>query len=105
MATAFELTRPIAPRFVINSGIPIPSSRKGSGTGSIYPFAHLSIGDSFDVLVAAAKKLDGTPIKAGPLQGRLVNCARLFGGKHNPTAKFVTRNVESGTIIRVWRVA
>jgi hypothetical protein len=98
------LERPVAdatPRFTITKNIPIPPV-SGKGRDALYPFAQMDIGDSFAAPAEGYTKT-GKPRTAERVRGVLVNCARGYAAKHNPTAKFATRVI--GNTVRVWRTA
>lgn len=79
----------------IEKGVPLVPRRATDGRGPRYPWADLTVGDSF---------LSPTPegCSLQRLQRRISNlCA--YQARTNPGRKFVTRQVEGG--VRVWRVA
>lgn len=77
------------PRFLIQSGVPMPTPRCRE---SQYPFLDMKRGDSFLVACEAAE--------SKRMLGRLWAAARSFG-KRNNGCKFITRIVEGG--VRCWR--
>lgn len=74
------------PRFPIHAGVPIPPG--GTRTRvSEYPFARMSVGDSF-------------PIADQQARNAAARAARYYE-KRNAGVKFTTRKVEGG--FRLWR--
>jgi hypothetical protein len=90
-------------KYIIESNIPLPPRKFGTnGRPTTYPFAHMRVGDSFEVNLSEytgkhAKKIEQVMTTIG-------NCARGYAKRHNPTAKFTTRKM-SQTAARIWRTA
>lgn len=80
------------PIFKIEKNVALPPSRKTQARkrASIYPFAEMSIGDSFFVPLTAKKT-------------NSVTGATNYYNKKLAPKKFVCRSFKTGT--RVWRVA
>jgi hypothetical protein len=73
--------------FVIETGVEIPG-RKGGRQGSKYPFAQMSVGQSF---------LVGSDVKVSTIRSAI----GAFS-KDKPEYKFAVRDTPEG--VRVWRV-
>lgn len=90
----------MTPDFAITAEHPAPAPKKsgGSGASSVYPFAKMCVGDSFDV-----------PVSHHPagnmnlLQISVTSGAKMWALRHGSDAKFTSRRV--GSVLRVWRVA
>lgn len=85
----------------IEKGIPLPASTR-HGSGILYPWAELEVGDSFSVPDDAGF-VNGS--KFSKVQSTLISCARTYAKRHNPTAKFTVRVIKNEGVVRVWRVA
>lgn len=83
--------------FTIERGLPIPTGGY-RGQPSPYPFANLSIGDSF--LVPFDFKVSGRALTPQQLRSRLHGAAACVRRRH-PERKFTIRNSEDG--VRCWR--
>ena len=75
--------------------------RDGFGRPTIYPFADMAVGDSFD----APNDMGFTARKCSRRGNSICYCSRGYAKKYNPTAKFTTRTIDDGATIRCWRVA
>lgn len=65
----------------------------------MYPFKEMAIGDSFSVAVP-----EGKGIKQ--LQGIISGAAHAFGkSRAGQGRRFITRRVDDGRAVRVWRIA
>lgn len=113
MATALELTRPsfrtaletnppTNNAFIIRRGLPIPTCHP-PGRAARYPFAGMTIGDCFDVFVASEQSRKGEPLTPITVQSRLATAARSYARKSG--GKFVTRQIPTEGVVRIWRVA
>ncbi|WP_446903020.1 DUF7303 family protein [Burkholderia sp. YIM B11467] len=87
-AAAAKPASKVAPEYVIEKGLPIPSSTRGRPQR--YPFSKMEIGDSFFV--------SGEP---AALLKELSNCANYHRRNHG--GNFVVRSVKGG--VRAWRIA
>lgn len=72
--------------------------RKGGGQSAVYPFAHMEVAQAFDAPDDMGKRGH-----ASNRQNSIVNCARGYAKKHNPTARFATRTHDG--FVRCHRVA
>ena len=75
----------------IEKGIPLPSKRDGRPPK--YPFAAMSVTDSFAAPAATKNE-----------HASLFALATAWAKRNNPGAKFATRRVDDKTV-RIWRVA
>lgn len=73
--------------FKIDKDIPLPAHGHGGNRHSKYPFAQMSVGDSF----------------FAPATSKAVHAAATNFAKRNPGFKFTTRKEGDGT--RIWRIA
>lgn len=93
----------VASKYVIESNIPLPPRKFGAnGRPQVYPFAHMRVGDSFEVSLSdyGSKRAN----KIEQVMSAVGNCARLYAKRHNPDAKFSVRKL-STTTMRIWRIA
>lgn len=77
--------------YSIEKNVPMPAS---NNSRRIYPFASMSVGDSF--LVPTSDDKDAAAKKRTKVAAAITADAKRFG------RKFATRQVEGG--VRVWRV-
>lgn len=83
--------------FKIIKNAPIPKKSNGRHKRvSIYPFAEMEVGDSFDVPLDVKKKV-------ATIRGKISNAVIVFC-KSNVGVKFTTRKMPDGHI-RVWRIS
>ncbi len=82
----------------IEKGVPIVGSRGGQYDVVHYPWAAMEISDSFMIAMNGADKRT-----VEKKQSSLSRAGYLFVKKHQPSSRFVTRQVDGG--VRVWRVA
>ena len=76
----------------IEKNVPMPPPKLGRPT--IYAFANMEVGDSFNVFVGGDYAPD--------VRGRVAASASQFIKCHAPERKFKTRISEQG--VRIWRV-
>jgi hypothetical protein len=74
-------------KFKIETNVPIPAVPHGGGSKPIYPFAEMSVGDSFAV----------------PDKTRAMFSGTVAAAKKRTKFVFVSRDIDGG--VRVWRKA
>lgn len=89
-------------RFVIESNVPVPPRAGGPGREPIYPFAHMRVGDSFEVSLREYGGRRNATVEN--IMTTLNNCSKGYAKRHNPKAQFTVRKT-GDTSARIWRTA